>query len=100
MLEKYSSNEYLFGNDGDDMRSPGKGIDRINTGDMTNNPVEYAKDRIILSQNLIPTLYETLKSKSDSWESVYQGYRILLRQIHTSAEIISRQIGGVYVNGV
>ena len=99
MLEKYSSDEYLFGNDGDDMRSPGKGIDpRINTGDMTNDPVEYAKERIILSQNLIPTLYETLKSKSDSWESIYQGYRILLRQIHTSAEIISRQIGGVYVN--
>ena len=97
MLEKYSSDEYLFGNDGDDMRSPGKGIDpRINTGDMTNNPVEYAKDRIILSQNLIPSLYDTLKSKSDSWESIYQGYRILLRQIHTSAEIISRQIGGVY----
>tara|TARA_B100000073_G_scaffold163427_1_gene135252 strand:+ start:904 stop:3381 length:2478 start_codon:yes stop_codon:yes gene_type:complete len=98
MLEKYSSNEYLFGNDGDDMRSPGKGIDpRINTGDMTNDPVEYAKDRIILSQSLIPSLYDTLKSKSDSWESIYQGYRILLRQIHTSAEIISRQIGGVYV---
>ena len=99
MLDKYSSSEYLFGNDGDDMRSPGKGIDpRINTGDMTNNPVEYAKDRMILSQNLIPNLYETLKSKSDSWESIYQGYRILLRQVHTSAEIISRQVGGVYVN--
>jgi hypothetical protein len=65
---------------------------------MTNNPVEYAKDRIILSQNLIPNLYESLKSKSDSWESIYQGYRILLRQIHTSAEIISRQVGGVYVS--
>ena len=25
-------------------------------------------------------------------------YRILLRQIHTSAEIISRQIGGIYIN--
>ena len=99
LLEKHSSNEYLFGNDGDDMRSPGKGIDpRINTGDMTNDPVQYAKDRVVLSQNLIPKLYETLKSKSDSWESIYQGYRILIRQIHTSAEIISRQIGGVYVN--
>ena len=99
MLEKYSSNEYLFGNDADDMRSPGKGIDpRINTGDMTNDPVGYAKDRIILSQNLIPKLYDTLKTKSDSWESIYQGYRILLRQIHTSAEIISRQVGGVYTN--
>ena len=99
MLDKYSSDEYLFGNDGDDMRSPGKGIDpRINTGDMTNNPVGYAKDRILLSQNLIPNLYDTLKVKSDSWESIYQGYRILLRQIHTSAEIISRQVGGVYIN--
>ncbi len=99
MLLDHSSNKYLFGNDGDDMRSPGRGIDpRINTGDMTNNPIEYAKDRIILSQNLIPDLYESLKEKSDSWESIYQGYRILLRQIHTSAEIISRQVGGVYVN--
>ena len=99
MLDKYSSDEYLFGNDGDDMRSPGKGIDpRINTGDMTNNPVGYAKDRIILSQNLIPSLYDTLKVSSDSWESIYQGYRILLRQIHTSAEIISRQVGGIYIN--
>ena len=99
LLEKYSTEEYLFGNDGDDMRSPGKGIDpRINTGDMSNDPVGYAKDRIILSQNLIPKLYDTLKTKSDSWESIYQGYRILLRQIHTSAEIISRQIGGVYIN--
>jgi hypothetical protein len=99
MLKKYSSNEYLFGNDGDDMRSPGKGIDpRINTGDMTNDPVGYARDRIILSQNLIPKLYDTLKTKSDSWESIYQGYRILLRQIHSSAEIISRQVGGVHIN--
>jgi len=99
MLEKNSSIEYLFGNDGDDMRSPGKGIDpRINTSDMSNNPIDYAKDRIILSQYLIPKLYETLNTKSNSWESIYQGYRILLRQIHTSAEIISRQVGGVYVS--
>ena len=99
MLEKNSSIEYLFGNDGDDMRSPGKGIDpRINTSDMSNNPVDYAKDRIILSQYLIPKLYETLNTKSNSWESIYQGYRILLRQIHTSAEIISRQVGGVYIS--
>ena len=99
LLEENSSIEFLFGNDGDDMRSPGKGIDpRINTGDMSNNPVEYAKDRIILSQHLIPKLYETLRSKSNSWESIYQGYRILLRQIHSSAEIISRQVGGVYIS--
>ena len=98
LLFENSSSEFLFGNDGDDMRSPGKGIDpRINTGDMSNNPVEYAKDRIILSQSLIPTLYEKLKNKSDSWESIYQGYRILLRQIHTSAEIISRQVAGIYI---
>ena len=99
LLDRFSGDEYLFGNDGDDMRSPGKGIDpRINTGDMTNNPMLYAKDRIILSQSLIPELVNVLSQKSDSWESIYQGYNILLRQIHTSAEIISRQVGGVYVN--
>ena len=93
------TDEYLFGNDADDMRSPGKGIDpRINTSDMTNSPMDYAYERILLSQSMIPELYEKLKTESDSWESIYQGYRILLRQIHVSAEVISRQVGGIYVS--
>ena len=93
------TDDYLFGNDADDMRSPGKGIDpRINTSDMTNSPMDYAYERILLSQSMIPELYEKLKTESDSWESIYQGYRILLRQIHVSAEVISRQVGGIYVS--
>ncbi len=93
------TDEYLFGNDADDMRSPGKGIDpRINTSDMTNSPMDYAYERILLSQSMIPELYEKLKTESNSWESIYQGYRILLRQIHVSAEVISRQVGGIYVS--
>jgi hypothetical protein len=40
---------------------------------------------------------EKIKSKSDTWESVYQSYFILMRQIMTSMDVVSRQIGGVYV---
>ena len=80
------------------MRSPGRGIDpRVNIGDMSDDPVEYAIGRYKLVQEIMPGIVEKIKSKSDTWESVYQSYFILMRQIITSMDVVSRQIGGVYV---
>ena len=85
-------------NDADDMRSPGRGIDpRVNIGDMSDDPVEYAIGRYKLVQKIMPDIVEKIKSKSDTWESVYQSYFVLMRQIMTSMDVVSRQIGGVYV---
>ena len=64
---------------------------------MSDDPVEYAIGRYKLVQEIMPDIVEKIKSKSDTWESVYQSYFILMRQIMTSMDVVSRQIGGVYV---
>tara|TARA_A100000164_G_scaffold334891_1_gene326471 strand:- start:213 stop:1448 length:1236 start_codon:yes stop_codon:yes gene_type:complete len=98
ILNRSQEKGHFFGNDADDMRSPGRGIDpRVNIGDMSDDPVEYAIGRYKLVQEIMPGIVEKIKSKSDSWESVYQSYFILMRQIMTSMDVVSRQIGGVYV---
>ena len=98
ILNKSQEKGHFFGNDADDMRSPGRGIDpRVNIGDMSDDPVEYAIGRYKLVQEIMPDIVEKIKSKSDTWESVYQSYFVLMRQIMTSMDVVSRQIGGVYV---
>ena len=98
ILNRSQEKGHFFGNDADDMRSPGRGIDpRVNIGDMSDDPVEYAIGRYKLVQEIMPGIVEKIKSKSDTWESVYQSYFILMRQIITSMDVVSRQIGGVYV---
>ncbi len=98
ILNRSQEKGHFFGNDADDMRSPGRGIDpRVNIGDMSDDPVEYAIGRYKLVQEIMPDIVEKIKSKSDTWESVYQSYFVLMRQIMTSMDVVSRQIGGVYV---
>ena len=98
ILNRSQEKGHFFGNDADDMRSPGRGIDpRVNIGDMSDDPVEYAIGRYKLVQKIMPDIVEKIKSKSDTWESVYQSYFVLMRQIMTSMDVVSRQIGGVYV---
>ena len=96
ILNRSQEKGHFFGNDADDMRSPGRGIDpRVNIGDMSDDPVEYAIGRYKLVQEIMPDIVEKIKFKSDTWESVYQSYFILMRQIMTSMDVVSRQIGGV-----
>lgn len=98
ILNRSQEKGLFFGNDADDMRYAGRGIDpRVNIGDMTNDPVEYAIGRYKLVQKVMPGIVEKIKTKSDTWESIYQAYFILMRQIMTSMDVVSRQIGGVHV---
>ena len=49
LLEKSNLPEYMFANDSEDMRSPGKGIDpRAMINDLSNEPIIYAEQRIQL----------------------------------------------------
>ena len=48
-----------FGNDADDMRAPGRGIDpRVNINDMSSDPVAYGIDRINLARRNLDFLVE------------------------------------------
>jgi hypothetical protein len=100
LLAKSTLPELTFGNDADDMRSPGKAIDpRVNVGDLTSDAIGYAIQRIELAQELTnKILSKNLTNTGESHHFIRTSYMVLLGQQNASATTISRYIGGVYVD--
>jgi hypothetical protein len=99
LLSKANLPEYMFANDSEDMRSPGKGIDpRAMINDLSNEPIIYAEQRIQLVNKTMSELPSKLSTKANSWEEYRNAYSILLRETGRSLDTVSRYIGGVYVN--
>lgn len=98
LLNRSSEPELAYGNDADDMRSPGKGIDpRVNVNDMSNDAISYASNRIDLARNLLPKLIAKYTRTYGSHQELLGAYLTTLREMAGSASIISRYVGGVYV---
>jgi hypothetical protein len=90
--------ELAYGNDADDMRTPGKGIDpRVMTGDISSDAISYSVERIKLINKLTGKLKEQYTVKDESYHQLRNAYLILTTELNNSAAIISRYIGGVYV---
>jgi hypothetical protein len=88
-----------FGNDADDMRSAGGGIDpRVNIFDQSNDPVRYAVDRIGLLRASLATLTTRFAKPGQSRQELYDAYRLVMTDWQRAASVISRQVGGVYVD--
>jgi hypothetical protein len=99
LLNESTKPEHIFGNDADDMRSPGKAIDpRVNTSDQSNDQIRWAIDRIELSNDLMKDVKTKFIKSAESYEELRRVYYLLSGQKATSANIISRFIGGVYVD--
>ncbi len=91
--------ELIFGNDADDMRSPGKAIDpRVMTGDMSNDQITYSINRMELVNDLMPKIKSKFNKKGQSYQELRQAYYILRGQYGRAGDVISRFIGGVYVD--
>ena len=89
---------HIFGNDADDMRSPGAGIDpRVMINDMSADPVAYGVQRLELLKATLPKLVEKYDDE-DSWQTLLRGYFFATGQQFVMAHVMSRQIGGVYVD--
>ncbi|RZK81896.1 MAG: DUF5117 domain-containing protein [Pedobacter sp.] len=95
-----STDPYLaFGNDADDMRSPGGGIDpRVNVNDHTNDMVTYGEDRFKLINSMIPKLKDRFSRPNQSYQELRSRYQQLNGQRSGMAAALSRYIGGVYVD--
>jgi Met-zincin/Domain of unknown function (DUF5117) len=95
-----SNEPYLiFGNDGDDMRSPGRGIDpRVNINDFTNDMMSYAEDRYKLVNNLMGKLVVKYTKPNQSYAELRSRYGIANRQRNDMTNALSRYIGGVYID--
>ena len=99
ILSRSTSPNLAFGNDADDMRAPGKGIDpQAMIYDMSSDPISYASDRIELSQYLLDDLVVKYSDKGMSHQALRDAFGVLLRERRNACGVISRHIGGVYVD--
>ena len=98
ILSESNKPEYMFANDSEDMRSAGYGIDpRAMINDLTNDPITYSAQRIELVNHAQKELPNKFSNKAKSWEEYRNAHKIILREHQRALEVVSRYIGGVYV---
>ncbi|PEN13940.1 hypothetical protein CRI94_07750 [Longibacter salinarum] len=99
ILSRSTESELAFGNDADDMRSPGKAIDpRVMIGDMSADALQYAEDRMGLIGELTPDLVSKYADAGQSWQELRDAYGIIMGQHVGMMQAVSRYVGGVYVD--
>ncbi|WP_353779971.1 zinc-dependent metalloprotease [Winogradskyella sp. 3972H.M.0a.05] len=99
LLSKSTQPELIFGNDADDMRAPGKAIDpRVMIGDLSNDQIGYSIDRIEMVNELMGDVKNKFSKSGESYQELRRAYYILSGQRSIATGVISRFIGGVYVD--
>ena len=99
ILERSTDPLLQFGNDADDMRSTGRGINPdVNIYDLSSDPVAYASERCELVNDLLPSIVENFAPGVDSHQEVLRAYYALTGEYATQLRIMTRQIGGVRYN--
>lgn len=97
ILARSGERELVFGNDADDMRSPGRGIDpRINTWDLGADAIGYA----LMRMEHVREIYDSMLDRYDhyeTWQPLRNGYGRLVGQWGQAARVIAGYVGGVYV---
>jgi len=97
ILARSTEPELAFGNDADDMRSPGKAIDpRVMVGDMSSDPIAYGSERIELTETLMDNLVEKFSREGQSYQELRNAFMTLMASKRSQAGVFSRYIGGVY----
>lgn len=99
ILSRSTDPQLAFGNDADDMRSPGKAIDpRVNVNDHSSDMMAYGEERFLLVNDMMPKLKDRFSKPNQGYQELLQRYGQLNRQRADMANAISRYIGGVYVD--
>ena len=99
LLNKSTQPELIFGNDADDMRSPGKAIDpRVMIGDLSNDPITYSINRFELVNTMMKKVKDQFTTKGETYENLRRAYYTLHNQTAIAGGVVSRFIGGVYVD--
>ena len=99
LLSRSNEPELAFGNDADDMRSSSRGIDpRVMIYDLSNDPIKFSIDRFKLNNMLMKELKNKFLSEGSTYEDIRRGFYILNSSSSTAGNVISRFIGGVYID--
>jgi len=99
LLARSTEPELIFGNDADDMRSPGKAIDpRVMVGDLSNDQITYSNNIFELIDEMMKEVKTKFSIEGESYQELRRVYYVLSRQRETAAGVTSRFIGGVYID--
>lgn len=99
LLSRSTEPELAFGNDADGMNAPGFGIDpRVVANDLTNDPLGYATERFQNVDRLIRSLTTRYSSPGQSYHELRSAYLVLSGEQSSAANVVSRYVGGVYVD--
>jgi hypothetical protein len=91
--------QLVFGNDADDMRSPGQALDpRVNIYDMSSDSIAYAVSQVDLLQSTLQRMAGWSPADGKSYQEVLEGVEIMLRLWGRHGAVMSRWVGGVYVD--
>lgn len=99
ILSRSADPSLIFGNDADDMRSPGKAIDpRVMLFDLSSDPLTYSIERVGLAQSVMGKIKEKYSKPGQSYHELRTAYLILSGEMGNALTVASRYIGGVYVD--
>ena len=99
ILARSTEPQLAFGNDADDMRDPGAGIDpRVMIFDMSSDAIGFAEQRLQLIHQLQTRLREKMTRPGKSFQGLSNAYSVLQADAVRNAAVLSRYIGGVMVD--
>jgi hypothetical protein len=99
ILSRSTDPQLAFGNDADDMRSPGKAIDpRVNIFDMSGDAIGFAEDQFKVIKGIMGNLKTKYSKPGKSYAEMRSRYNILNNQRFNMASSVSRFVGGVYID--
>jgi hypothetical protein len=99
ILSRSTEPALAFGNDADDMRSSGKAIDpHVMVEDLSNDAIGYAEIRLKLVNNTIPKLKAKYSKPGQNYAELRSRFNMLNAQRRNMIAVISRYVGGVYVD--
>ena len=99
LLTRSLEKDLAFANDAFDMRYPGKGTDpNAMIYDLSSNPIDHSLQRIEMINKILKKLKEKYTKNNDTYQELYNTYRTLVYSYFNALEIVSRQIGGVYID--
>ncbi|MCH8490229.1 MAG: zinc-dependent metalloprotease, partial [Oceanicaulis sp.] len=99
ILARSTEPELAFGNDADDMRAPGRGIDpRVMSNYLSDDPVGWAGQRVQVINETLATLPDVFEREGESYQGLLTSYLILSGQRFGAANVATRHIAGVYNN--
>jgi hypothetical protein len=99
ILSRSGDPKLAFGNDGDDMRAPGKAMDpRVNINDLSSDAIGYAEERFKLVNSLMGKLVNKYSREGQSYAELRARYNTLNGQRNAMINAVSRYVGGVYID--